>query len=48
MHGGLSPEMESVEQIKKIVRPTDVPEQGIKELIKDFYVIFYGQILIKM
>ena len=28
MHGGLSPELESVEQIKKIIRPTDVPEQG--------------------
>ena len=29
MHGGLSSEMEKVEQIKKIVRPTDVPEQGL-------------------
>ena len=29
MHGGLSTEMEKVEQIKKIVRPTDVPEQGL-------------------
>ena len=29
MHGGLSKEMEKVEQIKKIIRPTDVPEQGL-------------------
>ena len=29
MHGGLSTEMEKFEQIKKIVRPTDVPEQGL-------------------
>jgi len=29
MHGGLSTKMEKVEQIKKIVRPTDVPEQGL-------------------
>lgn len=29
MHGGLSPELTNVEQIKKIVRPTDVPETGL-------------------
>ena len=29
MHGGLSNEMDKYEQIKKIVRPTDVPEQGL-------------------
>ncbi|CAN6468488.1 unnamed protein product [Victoria cruziana] len=29
MHGGLSPEMESLEQIKMIERPIDVPDQGL-------------------
>jgi diadenosine tetraphosphatase ApaH/serine/threonine PP2A family protein phosphatase len=28
MHGGLSPELQQVEQLKKIYRPTDIPEQG--------------------
>lgn len=28
MHGGLSPEMTSIDQLSKIIRPTDVPEQG--------------------
>mmetsp|Transcript_10514 Transcript_10514/g.43792 ORF Transcript_10514/g.43792 Transcript_10514/m.43792 type:complete len:240 (+) Transcript_10514:661-1380(+) len=27
-HGGLSPELTSMEQIKRIPRPTDVPDQG--------------------
>jgi serine/threonine-protein phosphatase PP1 catalytic subunit len=29
MHGGLSPELESIEQIKKIEKPTDVPDTGL-------------------
>merc|ERR1719235_3149790 len=29
MHGGLSPELSSLEQIKRVVRPTDVPDTGL-------------------
>ncbi|BES91842.1 unnamed protein product [Nesidiocoris tenuis] len=28
-HGGLSPDLQSMEQIRRIQRPTDVPDQGI-------------------
>lgn len=29
MHGGLSPELFNTEQIKRIVRPTDIPDTGL-------------------
>ena len=29
MHGGLSPELKNLDQIKNIIRPTDVPDQGL-------------------
>ena len=29
MHGGLSPELESLEQIRDLHRPTEVPEDGL-------------------
>ena len=28
MHGGLSPDLTSLDQIKSIIRPTDVPDTG--------------------
>jgi len=29
MHGGLSPDLEKIDQIKKIKRPTEVPSSGL-------------------
>lgn len=30
MHGGLSPDLQSMEQIRRVMRPTDVPDTGKK------------------
>lgn len=29
MHGGLSPDLKNLEQIKRVARPTDVPDSGL-------------------
>ena len=29
MHGGLSPELSNMEQIRRLMRPTDVPDTGL-------------------
>jgi len=29
MHGGLSPELSNLDQIKRVVRPTDIPDTGL-------------------
>lgn len=44
-HGGLSPDLQSMEQIRRIMRPTDVPDQGLLcDLLwsdPDKVIIFY-------
>jgi hypothetical protein len=31
MHGGLSPDLQSMEQIRRVMRPTDVPDTGASD-----------------
>uniref|UniRef100_A0A0J9YUG2 protein-serine/threonine phosphatase n=9 Tax=Boreoeutheria TaxID=1437010 RepID=A0A0J9YUG2_MOUSE len=31
-HGGLSPDLQSMEQIRRIMRPTDVPDTDIETI----------------
>lgn len=56
MHGGLSPDLQSMEQIRRVMRPTDVPDTGVYHLCRrpvhthilrtsqDFYAISFGPI----
>ena len=34
MHGGLSPDLQSMEQIRRVMRPTDVPDTGVYHLCR--------------
>ena len=29
MHGGLGPDLDKIDKIRNIIRPTDVPERGL-------------------
>jgi len=33
MHGGLSPDLQSMEQIRRVMRPTDVPDTGMNDCV---------------
>ena len=33
MHGGLSPDLQSMEQIRRVMRPTDVPDTGMYQFL---------------
>ena len=33
MHGGLSPDLQSMEQIRRVMRPTDVPDTGARHTV---------------
>lgn len=39
MHGGLSPDLQTMEQIRRVMRPTDVPDTGKKKKKKDAFRI---------
>jgi len=36
MHGGLSPDLQSMEQIRRVMRPTDVPDTGTHHPVQSF------------
>lgn len=58
MHGGLSPDLQSMEQIRRVMRPTDVPDTGALLFFvypsflmfspQASYAISYGQTPIKI
>lgn len=37
MHGGLSPELQNMEQIKRIMRPTDIPDTGTQRPLSYYH-----------
>lgn len=43
MHGGLSPELNQIDQIKRIIRPTDVPDTGTAPFFRH---CFWGRVAV--
>lgn len=47
MHGGLSPDLQSLEQIRRVMRPTDVPDTGKQEMDDEgIMVLIYSKRLV--
>lgn len=38
MHGGLSPDLKNMEQIRRVMRPTDIPDSGARSIALYSYV----------
>jgi serine/threonine-protein phosphatase PP1 catalytic subunit len=34
MHGGLSPDLQSMEQLRRVMRPTDIPDSGTPSILR--------------
>lgn len=47
MHGGLSPDLQSMEQIRRVMRPTDVPDTGSLANIARFNGFAYANPLLQ-
>ena len=48
VHGGLSPDLTTIDQLLKLSRPTEVPTSGkLFILPKVYYVMFYGLIQVQ-
>jgi len=41
MHGGLSRDLQSMEQIRRVMRPTDVPDTGNIQIFLNRFMFFY-------
>ena len=41
MHGGLSPDLQSMEQIRRVMRPTDVPDTGTEILYMSYSIFVF-------
>ena len=42
MHGGLSPDLQSMEQIRRVMRPTDVPDTGRRQWLCFLRIVLMG------